>query len=785
MTSFLALLYRRWQLRSLNARLLLPILGLMLISLLGSTLAFVGGTALTQSQLLDQQTAADVEHITQALQARAETVATAATLLANDPLMVTAAQSNVDTALEILNSRGVVVRDRFGLDLVQVYNHNGQARTNLVLSSLYRETSLLDKAEAGAPAVQVVGGRMLLLSRAAMPGGAGVVVAGVDLESELHRLVSDYRLPADLDLSVQGSRVSTRPELAAGGEGQSQEQYSRRFSMTLGKTPVELLLVRSTADVARVTTTGLGVMVGSTLLTMLLLTGLSVVITRSVVRPIHRLSAAARAVAEGNLSQYVPVAAPTGAPGIENTDEIGVLAATFNSMVAELSGLYENLEAKVEARTRELTTAADIARAVSSHLDLDEVLTTSLELIRKRLGFYYAGIYLVEPEANVAVLRGAAGEVGSSSTGPRSRFSVGAKSLVGITSALGQPRVIQNMAAEPLYFKNSSLPDTHSEATIPLLAGQTVIGVLDVHSRERDAFTPDMVKLLAALADQVAIGVHNAQLYAQQRQAAEYLAEVDRLKTQFLATMSHELRTPLNSIIGFSKFLLKGLDGPLPEAAVADLTTVHSAGQHLLSLINDILDISKINAGQVELTMEEVDLRGIIGELMDTTAALIKGKAILLRGEVDPHLPPILADPRRVRQILLNLLSNAAKFTDAGQITVWARVVEIPNLRTKRREPFVQVIVSDTGIGIPKERLADIFKEFTQVDGSDSRRFGGTGLGLPITQKLVELHGGRISVESQVGQGSKFTFSLPVNQPESSVDLPVEKIEKREIYYAA
>jgi signal transduction histidine kinase/HAMP domain-containing protein len=781
MTSFLTLLYRRWHLRSLNARLLWPILGLMLMSLLGSTLAFMGGTALTQSQLLDQQTAADVEHITQALQARAETVATAATLLANDPLMVTAAQSNVDTALEILNSRGVVVRDRFGLDLIQVYNRNGQARTNLVLSSLYRETSLLDKAEAGAPAVQVVGGRMLLLSRAAMPDGAGVVVAGVDLESELHRLVSDYRLPADLDLSAQDSHVSTRPELTAGTEGQNQEQYSRRFPMTLGKTPVDLLLVRSTADVARVTTTGLGVMVGSTLLTMLLLTGLSVVITRSVARPIHRLSTAARAVAEGDLSQYVPV---TG-PGLEATDEIGVLATTFNSMVAELSSLYENLEAKVEARTRELTTAADIARAVSSHLDLDEVLRTSLELIRQRLGFYYAGIYLVEPEANVAVLRGATGEVGSSSTGPRSRFSVGAKSLVGITSALGQPRVIQNMAAEPVYFKSASLPDTRSEATIPLLAGRTVIGVLDVHSRERDSFTPDVVKLLSALADQVAIGVHNAQLYAQQRQAAEYLAEVDRLKTQFLATMSHELRTPLNSIIGFSKFLLKGLDGPLPETAVADLTTVHNAGQHLLSLINDILDISKINAGQVELTMEEVDLRGLIGELIDTTAALVRGKTILLREEVDPHLPLILADPLRVRQILLNLLSNAAKFTDAGQITVWARVVEISNLRTKRREPFVQVIVSDTGIGIPKERLADIFKEFTQVDGSDSRRFGGTGLGLPITKKLVELHGGQISVESEVGRGSKFTFSLPVNQPESSADLPEEKIERMEIYYAA
>jgi signal transduction histidine kinase/HAMP domain-containing protein len=775
-------LYQRWQIRSLKTKLLLPIVGLMLISLLGSTLAFVGGTVLTQNQLLKQQTAAEAERVTVAMNARAQTVSAAAALLASDPNVVQAAQTDTYAALSTLNGRAVVVRDRFGLDLIQIYNQQGEARTNLVLSSLYRESSLLDQVETEMPVVREAGGRVLLLSRAAMPDSAGTVIAGIDLGVELNRLVSEYRLAADLGLSVEGTHIGTREGLPFDApDGRSKGQYSRHLILTLGETPVNLLLVRPTTDIAQVTTTGLTVMIGSTLFTTLLLIGLSVVITRSIARPVQQLSVAAEALAKGALSQHVNLTELADPIGIESEDEIGLLATAFNGMVTELRNLYGSLEAKVKARTRELTTAAQVARAISSSLELDVVLRTSVQLIHERLGFYYVGIFIIEPGSNVVVLRKATSEAGKSSKAQELQIPLGSKCLVGVAAATSQPRFVQDLTAEPMHPKNPLLFDTQSAAAIPLLVGETVIGVLDVQSKQCNTFTPEMVKLLSALADQIAIGVHNARLYTQQRQTAEHLAEVDRLKTQFLAIMSHELRTPLNSVIGFSKVLLKGVDGPLTEVQVQDLTSIHEAGQHLLSLINNILDISMINADKLQLSFEEVDLQDLVESVLSSASVLVKDKPISLREDIDPALPKFYADGRRVGQILLNLLSNAIKFTESGQITIRARPIEALNPRTERVEPFVEVSVSDTGIGIPGDKQVDIFKEFTQADDSNGRHFGGAGLGLPIAKRLVELHGGWIWLKSRPGRGSTFTFILPLNRLESRNGLHLEKTEVRRV----
>jgi signal transduction histidine kinase len=267
----------------------------------------------------------------------------------------------------------------------------------------------------------------------------------------------------------------------------------------------------------------------------------------------------------------------------------------------------------------------------------------------------------------------------------------------------------------------------------------------------------------------------------------EQLAEADRLKTQFLAIISHELRTPLNSIIGFSKILLKGTDGPLTAAQTEDLGIIHDAGQHLLSLIQDILDVSQINAGKMYLNFETIDLGELAQSMLDAVAAMVQDKSISLVVDIDPALPLIRADKRRLRQIMLNLLSNAAKFTEVGQISVQARQIRALNPDTGQMEPFVEVSVSDTGIGIPKERQGDIFKEFAQVDGSTTRRYEGIGLGLPITKRLVELHGGRIWVKSVVNQGSTFSFMLPLNQSRVADLQAPESVEavKQEVGYAA
>jgi len=241
------------------------------------------------------------------------------------------------------------------------------------------------------------------------------------------------------------------------------------------------------------------------------------------------------------------------------------------------------------------------------------------------------------------------------------------------------------------------------------------------------------------------------------------MRRADELKSQFLANMSHELRTPLNSIIGFSRVILKGIDGPITELQQQDLTAIYNAGQHLLGLINDILDLSKIEAGKMELAFEDVDIADLVNSVMSTAVGLVKDKPVKLIKEIDDNLPIIHADPIRVRQVLLNLISNAAKFTEEGHIKVFARLQKGPH-----GLPEVLIGVEDTGPGIAKEDQEKLFKPFSQVDASPTRKTGGTGLGLSISRNLVEMHGGRIWVESEPGKGSTFYFTLPVIRPEEA-----------------
>lgn len=751
--------------RSLRWKLLLPLLGLMLLSLLGSTLAFLAGTALTQEQLLEQQTTAEAQRVVDGLQDRVDNVTSAALLLADDPEVLASIDSTSEEALQTLHGRAVVVRDRFELDLIQIYDADEHPRVNLLLSSLYRESSLAEYVQASVPVVLAVDDHVLLLRETPMSEGRGTVLVGVDLIAELNRLASRYRLPSDLGLCVDDVCGATREgfPFEAVDRG-SRDLYTQQLPLTLGRTPLEILMVRPTTDIAQVTDTGLRVMVVSTLLTTLLLVVLSVALTRAIAQPVHRLSVAAERVARGDLTEQVDTHNLPSVFGIGREDEIGSLALAFNGMVSELRGLYDNLESKVVARTRELTTTAAVARAVSSSLDLSVVAQTSAEVIHEHLGFYHVGLFLIEEGANVAVLYAAAGDAPSLLEPGEFRLNVGSKSLVGVAAATGEPCIVQDVTADDTYRYLEQLPETASEAVVPLMAEGQVLGLLDVQSRERRIFTDDLVSSLHTLADQIAVGVHNTRLYAEQRRTAEHLAQMDQLKSQFLANMSHELRTPLNSIIGFSRLMLKGLEGPLTDNQRQELNIIYDSGQHLLALINDILDISKINADKMRLHCEEVDLHDLVENLLESTTPLLRGKEVELYDDLPSSLPPVHADRRRLRQILLNLLSNSAKFTKSGWIAVRAREVRTLNSQTGSVEPSVEISVSDSGVGIPKSKLGEIFQEFTQVDSSDSRRAGGTGLGLPIAKKLVELHGGRIWVDSEPGRGSTFSFTLPVSE---------------------
>ena len=443
-------------------------------------------------------------------------------------------------------------------------------------------------------------------------------------------------------------------------------------------------------------------------------------------------------------------------PGCEWSEEERLLV---EQVAGQLSLALENarLLSEIRRRASHLETAAQIARETSSTLALEALLQGAVNLVHDRFGFSHAAIFLVDESGQHAVVQSATGQAGGEMRRLRHNLAVGSRSIIGYVTSTGIPLVVNDVLNDPIHQTNPHLPETRAETGIPLTIGAQVIGALDVQSNQAGAFHPDDIGVLQILADQIAVAINNARLYEEQRQTAERLREVDRLKSQFLANMSHELRTPLNSIIGFSRVILKGIDGPINPVQEQDLTAIHASGQHLLSMINAILDLSKIEAGKMEIAVEHVKLTSLVESVLPTAQGLLKEKSITLKVEIPVGLPDLLADPLRLRQVLINLLSNAAKFTSAGSITLSAGMQTGP-----QGQPEARLAVSDTGAGISAEDQAKLFERFSQVDASPTRETAGSGLGLSICRALVELHGGRIGVESERGKGSTFWFTLPV-----------------------
>jgi PAS domain S-box-containing protein len=418
-------------------------------------------------------------------------------------------------------------------------------------------------------------------------------------------------------------------------------------------------------------------------------------------------------------------------------------------------------EELLKRRNDYLAASAEIGRLVTSTLDLNTIFTRTVSLISERFGFYFAALYNIEEGSFHAAIREATGEAGDIMKSQRHTVAVGSQTIIGRAAETGEFMLANDVKDEPLYQPNPLLLDTQSEAAIPLQVSGRIVGVIDIQSTQTDAFSQDDLSVLQSLADQVAIAIDNAASYERSQQLIKELQEVDLLKSQFLANMSHELRTPLNSIIGFSRVILKGIDGPVTEMQQQDLTAIYNSGQHLLGLINDILDLARIEAGKMELNFEEVHLSEMVTSVLSTAKGLVKEKPIHLIPNIPADMPTVRGDTMRVRQILLNLISNASKFTDEGSITVDARVQAGPN---GKPEAIINVI--DTGPGISQDGQEKLFKAFSQVDGSATRKSGGSGLGLSICANLVQLHGGRISVHSEEGKGSTFWFTLPLyHQP--------------------
>ena len=459
--------------------------------------------------------------------------------------------------------------------------------------------------------------------------------------------------------------------------------------------------------------------------------------------------------------QLIPIA-DTNAPILDDNDNIIGFIAVQTDITER-----KRAEEALKRRNEYLAASAEIGRLVTSTLDLNTIFSRTVNLIAERFGYYHSAIFVVEETGFNAIMQEAVGPAAEEMKRAEHSLPVNEKSIVGKATFNGEPVIVNNTALDATHKFNPLLPETQAEAAIPLRVGSRIIGALDIQATSVGAFTPDDISVLQILADQVAIAIDNARSYELSQQAVAEMREIDRLKSQFLANMSHELRTPLNSIIGFSRVILKGIDGAITELQQQDLTAIYNSGQHLLGLINDVLDLAKIEAGKMELAFDEVNIADLINSVASTTSGLIKDKPIKFVKNIQSDLPPVRADAIRVRQVMINLISNAAKFTEAGDIALDAHLQPGPAGRSE-----ILISVTDTGPGIAPEDQAKLFQAFSQVDDSPTRKTGGTGLGLSISQQLVQMHGGQIGIHSVVGKGSTFYFTLPVYRTKDEPTQP-------------
>jgi signal transduction histidine kinase/putative methionine-R-sulfoxide reductase with GAF domain len=424
--------------------------------------------------------------------------------------------------------------------------------------------------------------------------------------------------------------------------------------------------------------------------------------------------------------------------------------------------LFQALEARTSELGRsvgELKALGEVGQAVSSTLDLQTVLSTivrhAVQLSGTDCGiiyeydeateeFHLRASYRME-EILVEVYRTTPIRLGQGATGR----AAATRAPVQVVDLLSERELavtrIRPMLAQ-LGFQ--------SLLAVPLLFEDHIMGALTVYRREAGSFAPEVVNLLQTFATQSALAIQNARLYREIEDKSRQLEAASRHKSEFLANMSHELRTPLNAIIGFSEVLGERMFGELNEKQAEYTEDILSSGRHLLSLINEILDLSKVEAGRMELELATFDLPLAIDNARTFVRERATKHGINLDVTVDERLGDFVGDERKIKQILLNLLSNAVKFTpEGGQI----------GINAKQADGSVEISVSDTGIGISPEDQAKIFEEFRQVGGDYAHKTEGTGLGLTLAKKFVELHGGKIWVESEVGKGSTFTFSLPLH----------------------
>ena len=650
-------------------------------------------------------------------------VATAGSLLANDAQVRQALSAGESDSWQVLNARAVVVRDRMDLDLVQIYDSTSEARANLLVSSLYRQSSLLDEIQANSLTVQAIDNRLLLLCHSDLPGNEGAVITGIDHGDGIttHRALEQPGLGPGA-WPGQGIQVATwQDEPADPMAGQSNEQYMTHASIALGDTPVTLTVARLISDIRQVISTGLRVMILGSVVTTLLLLAVGIAITRRTIRPVHQLAEAARQITRANLSQHIDILPPALTQDRDTQNEISLLAQAFSLMMTELRGFYQELEDKVESRTQELVAAENRYRRF-----FEEDL---------------AGTFVCDPDGRFLACNRAFAEIFGFE-------SVECALGVSIVSLFPDPDEIE----EPLRW----------------LRQQKRLGQYETELRRQDGqFIQVIANVLATFDEESNLSeIHGYVLdNSRQKFLEEQLRQSQKMEAvgRLAGGVAHDFNNLLTVIIGHCQLLKveceSGGYGAIGESPLGQIENIHQAAQRAAKLTRQLLAFSRRQV----LQPETLNLNDIVNDMSKMLVRLI-GEDIELVTRLLEDIGLVYADPSQMEQVIMNLAVNSRDaMPGGGRLTIETRNEFLDVDRAERyldipAGRYVVLSITDTGCGMDRKTKERIFEPFFTTKQQ------GTGLGLSTVYGIVKQSNGQINVYSEPGHGTTFKIYLPCSR---------------------